>query len=95
MRLNDQIIIFFKQNIGQKIPDARIFLFGSRLSDDALGGDIDILLLSKNKINTNTIRSIRIDFYKKFGWQKLDLIHFAENDTSIFKQLILSNATEL
>jgi predicted nucleotidyltransferase len=95
MRLNNQIIVFFKQNIGYKIPDARIFLFGSRLYDDVVGGDIDIMLLSNNKISTTTIRSIRIDFYKKFGWQKLDLIHFTENDSSVFKQLILSNAIEL
>ena len=95
MRLNNQLIVFFKQSIVEKIPEAKIYLFGSRASDDTVGGDIDILIISKNPMNRILLRSIRIEFYKRFGWQKLDLINFTENDQSVFRQIIQSNAIEL
>lgn len=95
MRVDKQIIQFFKQRIVERKPDARVYLFGSRTSDDSLGGDIDILILSDNLIEKRIIRSIRIDFYQKFGWQKIDLVNFTFTDESVFKQLILTNAIEL
>ena len=95
MRLNNQLVEFFKQNIVGKIPGAKIYLFGSRTSDEAVGGDIDILIITKELVDKKTIRSIRIEFFKKFGWQKLDLVNFTENDNSAFKQIIQSYAIEL
>jgi predicted nucleotidyltransferase len=95
MRLNDQLVGFFKQNILGKIPEAKIYLFGSRTFDDTAGGDIDILIISKNSVDKSIMRSIRVEFYKQFGWQKLDLVNFTENDQSVFKQIIQSNALEL
>jgi len=95
MRLNNQVIGFFKQNIVGKIPGAKIYLFGSRTSDSSSGGDIDILIITKELVDRKTIRSIRIEFFKKFGWQKHDLVNFTENDQSVFKQIIQSYAIEL
>ena len=95
MRLDKKIIQFFKQAIDERKLDAKVYLFGSRTSDDALGGDIDILILSNSLIEKRLIRSIRIDFYQKFGWQKVDLVNFTYSNESAFKQLILSNAIEL
>jgi predicted nucleotidyltransferase len=95
MRLNNQPVVFFKQSILGKVPEFNIYLFGSRTSDEAAGGDIDILIISKNPVNRAIIRSIRIEFYKRLGWQKLDLVNFTENDQSVFKQIIQSNAIEL
>lgn len=95
MRVDKQIIQFVKQGIIERKLDARVYLFGSRTSDDLLGGDIDILILSDNLIEKSIIRSIRIDFYKRFGWQKIDLVNFTYTDKSVFKQLILSNAIKL
>jgi uncharacterized protein len=85
LRLNNQLVGFFKQSIIGKIPKAKIYLFGSRTSDDAAGGDIDILIISNNPVDRGIIRSIRVEFYKRFGWQKLDLVNFTENDQSVFK----------
>lgn len=95
MRLDNQIVQFFKQRILDNKPDARIYLFGSRTSDNATGGDIDILIVTQSLINKSVIRSIRIDFFKKFGWQKVDIVNFTENDQSVFKHIIQSNAIEL
>ena len=95
MRVDKQIIQFVKQGVVERKPEAKVYLFGSRTSDDSLGGDIDILILSDNLIERSMLRSIRIDFYQKFGWQKIDLVNFTFVDNSVFKQLILSNVIEL
>lgn len=95
MRLDNKIIVFFKQAFSERTPDAKLYLFGSRTSDDTLGGDIDLMILTENPVNKKIIRSIRIEFFKKFGWQKLDLVNFTNKDNSVFKQLIQSNAIEL
>jgi len=95
MRLDDKIKCFIKQAVAEKIPEAKLYLFGSRTNDAALGGDIDIMILTNNQIDKNIFRSIRIDFYKKFGWQKLDLMNYTYTDTSVFKQLIQTTAIQL
>ena len=73
-------------------PKAELFLFGSRLYNSEKGGDIDILILSEEKIGNRKFRS---GFYKKFGWQKIDLVNFTKNDNSAFKQLILKEAKRI
>jgi len=72
-----------------------VYLFGSRTNDDALGGDIDILILTEKPINKRIFRPIRVEFFKQFGWQKLDLVNYTYNDTSVFKQLIQTTAIQL
>jgi predicted nucleotidyltransferase len=95
MRLDDKIKCFLKQEVAKKIPGAKVYLFGSRTNNDALGGDIDVLLLSEEPVNKRIIRHIRVEFYKQFGWQKLDVVNFTFRDNSVFKQLIVPHAIEL
>jgi len=95
MRLNKYIVNFFKLAIEQKIPEAKVYLFGSRINDNALGGDIDLMILTPQLIDKSVLRTIRVEFYKKFGWQKIDLINFTYDDQSIFRQLINTHAVEL
>jgi len=95
MRLDASIIRFFKRTIKEEIPEARVYLFGSRTNDDALGGDVDLLVLTHNIVDKRIFRTIRIEFYKEFGWQKVDLINFTYDDHPIFRQLIDLNAVEL
>jgi uncharacterized protein len=95
MRLNPQIIAFFRQKIVDPIPGAKIYLFGSRVSDEERGGDIDLMILTNTLIDKKTIRAIRVEFFKNFGWQKIDLVNLRYTDDSAFKQLIQMNAIEL
>lgn len=95
MRLNNSIINFFKQAFEKEIPGAKVYLFGSRANDSAFGGDIDLMVLTQNQVDKRLFRAIRIEFYKKFGWQKIDLVNFTFEDHSIFRQLITTNAVEL
>jgi len=95
MRLKPEIIQFIREQARQLFPGVRIYLFGSRLSDRTKGGDIDICLLSEERIDKKQLRIFRREFYKRFGWQKIDLVNFTHTDQSAFKQLIMSEAEPL
>lgn len=95
MRLNPEIATYLKLLIQDKIPGSTIYLFGSRIDDTARGGDIDVMILTAEPAEKLVLRKIRIDFIKKFGWRKLDLVNFTRSDESIFRQLIESNCVQL
>lgn len=95
MRLKPEIKAFIKESARELFPGADIYLFGSRVDDNARGGDIDILLLSDNKIEDDKLRKFRVWFYKKFGWQKIDLVNFTRKEESTFKKLITKQAQQL
>ncbi len=73
MRLTDYEIASIKGCIQAVDPDARIYLFGSRVDDSKKGGDIDLIVLSEN-INGDQRRKIKINLYDRIGEQKIDLI---------------------
>ena len=95
MRLNPEIATYLKQLIQDKIPGSTIYLFGSRIDDMARGGDIDVLILTAEPTEKSVLRKIRIEFIKKFGWRKLDLVNLTRSDKSIFRQIIESNCVQL
>jgi uncharacterized protein len=92
MRLDTEIVQFLKSEFSQKVPDATLYLFGSRIDDNAKGGDIDLMIISQTRIPVQTLRSIRTKFYKQFGWQKIDMVNFVKDETPTFRQLIQPNA---
>jgi uncharacterized protein len=95
MRLSAPIISYFKSSFAEELPGAQIYLYGSRANNNARGGDIDLMVLTPTPVNRSILRNIRIGFYKKFGWQKIDLVNFTFDDQSVFKQLIIADAQEL
>ena len=95
MRLNPEMANYLKQLIQEKIPGSAIYLFGSRVDDNSRGGDIDLMVITQNLVDKKIFTTIRIEFYKRFGWQKIDLINFTYEDQSIFRQLIEPQAIEL
>lgn len=60
-------------SINRVDPEARILLFGSRVDDQARGGDIDLLVLS-DRLGFDDLWPIRREILDRIGWQKLDLI---------------------
>lgn len=95
MRLSPQKIDFIKTELKTLAPESRVYVFGSRADDNAKGGDIDILWLTKEPVPNRTIRLFRIGFYKKFGWQKIDVVNFTFNQQDVFKDIALNQAVEL
>ena len=74
-------------------PEAKIYLFGSRVDDAQRGGDIDIMCFSK-LINRPNIRAIKRRIWDQIGEQKIDLI--VEQDMSKpFTRLVMKDAIEL
>ncbi|MFH0992204.1 MAG: nucleotidyltransferase domain-containing protein [bacterium] len=95
MRLKQTIQIFLAAYVKEHFSDARIFLFGSRISDSEKGGDIDLLILTKERLNYSDLSRMRIEFYKTCGEQKIDLVNFTFDDIDPFKSIALSHSIEL
>ena len=95
MRVDKEQIDFLKREIKKAEPNSKVYVFGSRVNDNQKGGDLDILILSKNRISLETKRTIKLSFYEKFGYQKLDLVDFRFDEKSVFKELVLLEAEEL
>jgi uncharacterized protein len=95
MRIAQEQVNFLKTEIKKNVPDFKLVLFGSRVHDDQKGGDIDIMLLSRQKIERKTVRRIKIAFFKRFGEQKLDLVVYDPADPANFKNLALLEGVEL
>ncbi|WP_257252536.1 nucleotidyltransferase domain-containing protein [Endozoicomonas sp. ONNA1] len=79
--------------IRQLDPDAEIWLFGSRVDDQARGGDIDLLILS-HKLNSADKQKIRLALYEKLGEQKIDLV-IAADDSDPFTRIALAEGVSL
>ncbi len=73
MRLHQNQVKILKDKLETICSNAQLYLFGSRVDDEKRGGDIDLLVVSKD-ITKRDLRYLRIDFFKHFGEQKLDII---------------------
>lgn len=73
MRLDKNEVQVLKTKIQSLSSDAKLYLFGSRTDDTKKGGDIDLLIVDDN-ITKKDLRLLRIDFFKHFGEQKLDIV---------------------
>lgn len=84
-------VILLKDKILSVLPDAVVYLFGSRIDDNRKGGDIDIMILSDRKMSWKEKSMIRWHYFERFGEQKLDIIsHEYKTDdiTEIFEAVI-------
>jgi len=72
---------------------ANVYLFGSRVDDSQLGGDIDLIVNSKN-IDKMQLRKIKWQLMEQLGEQKIDLL-LSKELTEPFVQLILPQAIKL
>ena len=84
-----------KNRIHQSIPDADVFLFGSRVDDFGKGGDIDLLLLTDERLPLVFMNRIRRLILNDIGEQKIDLVNFKKTDNHPFKSLALETAVRL
>ena len=93
MRLSEEEKRIIRESIYSVDPDAEVMLFGSRVNDQAKGGDIDLLCLSQ-KIDRVNHRRIRRQISDRLGGQRVDLL--VKPDTrSAFVRLVLEEAQAL
>ncbi len=95
MRISSEQVDFLKRSILAIVPDAVIYLFGSRVDDGKKGGDIDIMILSDKKVGWKERSRIKWRFFERFGEQKLDIVSSTFNDRNPFKELVLHEGIKL
>ena len=72
MRITDKERQAIRNTIRKIDTEATIYLFGSRADDAALGGDIDLLVLSK-KIDLMDKLDILAQLHQRIGERKIDI----------------------
>lgn len=95
MRLSDKQISSIKEAVADNIAGYRLMLFGSRVNDKELGGDIDLLILTNEKMSRKVIRNIRREIWNRIGEQKIDIVNYTKDEENNFKNMILKEAVEL
>ena len=95
MRVKTEHIKFLKRSIKKYLPDAALYLIGSRANDELKGGDIDILVIDEKELSGQEKRNIKLAFYKELGEQKLDIVSTKRDDRSIFKEIALLDSVKL
>ena len=93
MRLNDSELAAIRATVKSFDPEARLYLFGSRIDDSKRGGDIDLLIMS-DILTLESKRSIKIRLYEVLGKQKIDIV-LAADDSNPFVKLALETGVEL
>jgi len=91
MRLSQEQIDVLKNKLTILSAQAKLYLFGSRVDDTKRGGDIDLLVVS-DTLTKKDLRALRIEFFKKFGEQKLDIILDNGSFTNPFNKLVFQKA---
>lgn len=94
MRLSKNEISVIKNRLQELSPEAKVYLFGSRVDDNKIGGDIDLLVVS-NKLTKRDMREIRIEFFNHFEEQKVDIVLDDGKFQDPFSKHILKKAVQL
>lgn len=87
MRLAPEERSAISDTIHKADSDALIYLFGSRVDDEAKGGDIDLLVLSKS-ISLMTKLDILAQLHHKLGERKIDIAVFADTARPFARMVI-------
>ena len=95
MRIPKEQCDFLKETIKNLLPEADIYLFGSRTDPLKKGGDIDILVIAEKILDLKEVTLVKTSFCKQFGDQKIDIVSYKQNDENTFKKLALSEGIKL
>ncbi len=77
------------------VPGGETYVFGSRTDPAARGGDIDVLLLTEQRLALGMLRRIRRAILDRIGEQKLDIVNFTRAEQHPFKDVALATAAKL
>jgi len=93
MRLaaNEQTAI--REAIHEADGEASIYLFGSRVDDEAKGGDIDLLVLS-SKITLMMKLGILARLHQTLGERKIDIVVYPDTSRP-FPRMVLQEGVRL
>ncbi len=93
MRLKDEEKRVILQAIHSIDPNAKVYLFGSRVDDSGKGGDIDLLVFSR-KISYGDKLVVKKNIFSTIDEQKIDLI-VTKDGGEPFVQMVLEQGVQL
>jgi len=93
MRLKDEEKQVILQTIHSIDPNAKIYLFGSRVNDSDKGGDIDLLVFSR-KISYGDKLTVKKNIFSVLDEQKIDLI-VTKDGGEPFVRMVLEQGVQL
>ena len=94
MRLSKFEQTMIKKVFLETFKEGKVYLFGSRVDDEKKGGDIDLLIVSKT-FTKKLLRKLRVEFFKHFGEQKLDIIVDDGGFSNPFHKIAYQKAIQL
>ncbi len=96
MRLTTRQIKNINQVISRVASDkASVYLFGSRLNDQAKGGDVDILLEVDQQISRIEQGKIKMELEQMLGLPVDILIHVRNTELTPFQTIAYAHAVRL
>jgi predicted nucleotidyltransferase len=95
MRISETTCQAIKSNVARLAPESDCYLFGSRTNDTAKGGDIDILVITPEKLPLPHLSRMRRLILNQIGEQKLDIVNFPIGSKHPFMQVALDTAIKL
>lgn len=93
MRLTERERLAVLQAVAAADPQAQVWLHGSRVNDDAMGGDIDLLVLSR-RMSLGDKLDVLARLHAVLGEQKIDLL-IARDESRPFVRLAKSQGVRL
>ncbi len=92
MRLTQKEQIAIRDTVRAYLPNAKVYLYGSRVDDAKRGGDIDLLIVDPEPVSRNAVHSIRWRLWELIGEQKIDILGEQENNLSTFAKMVSFDA---
>jgi len=87
MRLQKEEIELIKKVIKTYLKDAKIYIFGSRLDDLKKGGDVDIFIITKEKISLKLEAKIKFLLEEEL-FKPVDLVFHKDFNRKIEKEAL-------
>ncbi|HEY3874897.1 MAG TPA: nucleotidyltransferase domain-containing protein [Candidatus Kapabacteria bacterium] len=81
-----------RETVRQFLPNAKVYLYGSRVDDSKRGGDIDIMIVNPEPVLRKTVGEIRWRLWERIGEQKIDILGEQENNLSTFARMVSFDA---
>jgi len=91
MRITDHEKQAILKSVAAADAQAEVYLFGSRVDDTKMGGDIDLLVLS-HKIDLMAKLDVLARLHQSIGEQKIDLVIFPDASQPFARMAIDSGA---
>jgi uncharacterized protein len=95
MRLTEFEQRAIREIVQQLLPNATVYLYGSRVEDTKRGGDIDLMIVDKEPVPREIIRGIRWKLWEVLGEQKIDILGEQEGNLSTFARMVSFDAVPI